>query len=107
MTPSLSCGSTSEIITYASESSSREFIVCTEEGVLYELKQKNPDKKFYTPACSMCCAGMKKNSLEKIIHVLETGENEVVLSKELEKESKKPLDAMLQLAQSKEEGEKR
>ena len=100
-------GSTSEIITYASENSNREFIICTEEGVLYELKQKNPDKKFYTPACSMCCAGMKKNSLEKIIHVLETGENEVVLSKELEKESKKPLDAMLQLAQSKEEGEKR
>lgn len=99
-------GSTSEIISYASNSSYDEFIICTEEGVLYELKQKNPDKKFYTPSCPMCCADMKKNSLENIIRVLETRENEVVLSKELAEKSKKPLDAMLRLAQAK-EGEER
>ena len=41
-------GSTSEIIDYATSSSSKEFIICTEMGVFYELMQKNPEKKFYS-----------------------------------------------------------
>ena len=40
-------GSTSGIIKYAGESSAKEFIICTETGVSYELEKKYPDKKFY------------------------------------------------------------
>ena len=41
---------------------------------------------------------MKLNSLEKIIHVLETGENEVFLDEEFMNKAKEPLERMLELA---------
>ena len=66
-------GSTSGIIRYATESEEKEFIICTEEGVSYKLCQNNPEKKFYFPKSVPTCPNMKKNSLEKILHVLETG----------------------------------
>lgn len=37
-------GSTSGIIRYAGGSSCKSFIICTEEGVLCELKKRNPDR---------------------------------------------------------------
>lgn len=91
-------GSTSEIINYATNQDTREFIVGTELGVLYELKTKNPDKKFYSAGSAQCCPNMKKISLEKIIHVMETGENEVFVSDEIRNRANIPLNRMLELA---------
>lgn len=91
-------GSTSGIIRYATESEEKEYIICTEEGVSYKLCQNNPEKKFYFPKSVPTCPNMKKNSLEKILHVLETGENEVQITEELREASVKPLERMLELA---------
>lgn len=91
-------GSTSGIIHYATESPKKEFIVCTEEGVTYKLQQNNPDKTFYFPETVPVCPNMKKNSLEKIRHVLLTGENEVQVSDEIRELSKLPLEKMHELA---------
>ena len=91
-------GSTSGIIDFATESEKKEFIVCTEEGVLYKLQQNNPEKEFYFPSTIPTCPNMKKNTLEKILHVLKTGENEVHVSDALRENSKKPLEKMLELA---------
>ncbi|MCF2625124.1 quinolinate synthase NadA [Fusobacterium perfoetens] len=91
-------GSTSGIIKYASESLAQEFIICTEEGVIYELKEKNPNKKFYLPKENFKCIGMKKITLDKIIKALETNEPQVHLKKELIKEANKPLENMLKMA---------
>ena len=91
-------GSTSGIINYVTESDCQEFIVCTEEGVGYKLKTQNPDKTFYYPDRLPVCPNMKKNTLEKILHVLKTGENEVHVSDALRKKKKKPLEKMLELA---------
>ena len=41
---------------------------------------------------------MKLITLEKIAHVLETGENEIYVTDELREASKKPLERMLELA---------
>lgn len=90
-------GSTSGIIDYATSSSNREFIICTESGVRYELETKNPEKTFYYADLKFC-PNMKRNSLEKICHVLKTGENAVEISEELRLNSLKPLDKMLELA---------
>lgn len=35
-------GSTSEIIDFATASDAKEFIICTEIGVFYELQKRNP-----------------------------------------------------------------
>lgn len=92
-------GSTSGIIDYATESSKTSFIIATEMGVLYELKQKNPQKKFYlVGGGNQICPNMKKISLEKILHVLETGENAVEVDETVRTKSNQPLNRMLELA---------
>ena len=40
---------------------------------------------------------MKKTTLDKIIHVLETEENEIILDSIIAEQAKKPLDKMLEL----------
>ena len=67
-------GSTSGIISYVGKSDCKEFIICTENGVRYELEKQNPDKKFYFTKTEPVCRDMKQITLEKIAHVLETGE---------------------------------
>ena len=90
-------GSTAGIIDYATNSSCDEFIVVTETGVLYELKEKNRDKKFYTISCEQICPDMKKITLEKIVNCLENGSGEVKLDEDLMKEAYLPLEKMLEL----------
>ena len=46
----------------------------------------------------MLFRSMKKVTLEKVLHVLKTGENEVFVDDKLREESKKPLERMLELA---------
>ena len=91
-------GSTSGIINYAKNSDAEEFIICTENGVRHKLEKENPGKKFYFTETEPVCVDMKKITLEKILHVLKTGENEVQISEELRELSKRPLEKMLELA---------
>lgn len=91
-------GSTKGIIQYATASEKKEFIICTEEGVGYELKRQNPEKQFYYPKSVPVCPNMKKVTLDKVLHVLQTGENEVHVDAELREKTKLPLERMLQLA---------
>lgn len=91
-------GSTSGIIEYASNSDCEEFIVCTENGVRYELERRNPNKRFYFTETEPVCVDMKKLTLEKVLHVLKTAENEVHVTKEVREESGKALERMLELA---------
>lgn len=90
-------GSTAGIIEYAKNSNAKEFIICTEQGVLYQLKKDNPEKEFYFVEPCPICHDMKLITLEKIVHVLSTGENEITVSQELREKSLKPLDRMLEL----------
>lgn len=90
-------GSTADMIAFAKQSECKEFIVCTEEGVNYRLRQDNPDKKFYFGG-EYLCRDMKLNNLEKVLHVLKTDENEMKLPAELCERAVAPLDRMLALA---------
>lgn len=92
-------GSTSGIIDYATNSNEKEFIICTEMGIFYELNQKNPDKKFYSVGHRQFCPNMKKISLDKIIKCLENMSPEVVMEEEQRIEANKPLEKMLKLAE--------
>lgn len=90
-------GSTSGIIQFATQDPAMEFIICTEEGVTYALQQANPNKKFFYPKTVPVCTDMKKITLEKILHVLRTGEGEVQIDQKFRERAKKPLERMLQL----------
>lgn len=94
-------GSTSEIIDYATASDKNTFIICTEMGVFYELGQKNPEKKFYSVGHRQFCPNMKRISIEKVLHALQSLAPQVTLDAALSEKANKPLVQMLQLAQSK------
>ena len=91
-------GSTSGIISYAGKSEAEEFIICTENGVRYELEKQYPDKKFWFTDTEPVCTDMKMITPEKILHVLKTGENEVKMEDALRKTAEYPLERMLELA---------
>lgn len=91
-------GSTSEIIDFATNSDNREFIICTEMGVFYELGQKNPDKKFYSVGHRQFCPNMKRITIEKLLNALRTMEPKMELPKEICDKANRPLIKMLELA---------
>lgn len=91
-------GSTAGIIKFVEQSPEMEFIIGTEIGVLYELKKKNPNKKFYTLNENQICHDMKSNTLEKIYDVLENETNQIVMDEVCRIEAMKPLERMLELA---------
>lgn len=91
-------GSTSGIIQYASEAEGQEFIICTEEGVNYELQKRNPKKRFYYPETLPVCRDMKKNTLEKLRDTLLEYRNEVQVGDEVRRLSKLSLEKMHELA---------
>lgn len=91
-------GSTSGIINYVTGSDCCEFIIGTEIGVLFELRAKNPHKKFYTLNDHQVCPDMKMITLQKVYDVLANKTNEVHVSEELREKSMKPLERMLELS---------
>ena len=91
-------GSTADIIRYAEESCSYEFIICTEDGVDFKLTSDNPKKKFYYPEPRPCCADMKLNTPESILSVLKKENNEILISDDVILTAMQPLKKMLELA---------
>jgi len=90
-------GSTSGIIDFATESGAEEFIICTEMGVLYELKQKNPGKRFYSVGHRQFCPNMKRITLEKVRDALEHMANTIEMEEQMRIRARKPLERMLEL----------
>nr|WP_294681644.1 quinolinate synthase NadA [uncultured Anaerotignum sp.] len=91
-------GSTTGIIKRATESEGKEFIIGTEVGVLYELQKKNPDKTFYFPKTTPTCHDMKLITLEKILHVLQTEENQAFVNAAQASAAGNTLTRMLELS---------
>ncbi len=90
-------GSTADIIAYAKKSETKEFIICTEDGVDYKLITDNPNKRFYYPNPHPCCADMKLNTLKSVLAVLQKEDKEVIVDDALRKGALKPLERMLEL----------
>lgn len=76
-------GSTGEIISYATENPYKNYLIVTEDGVLHELKKKNPDKNFYVPGSSMTCVNMKKTKLEDVYNCLLNSQYEINIDEEI------------------------
>ena len=91
-------GGTSGIIKYATENSEKEFIICTENGIFYELKKNNPDKSFFEAKDKQICPDMKLITLEKVLEVLSNMNNEVLLDNKTIETAKKSLLRMHEIA---------
>lgn len=90
-------GSTSGIIDFVARDDSKEYIIGTENGVLYDLKKKNPEKKYYPVRNDFICADMKQVSIEKVLYVLENEANVVRVQEEVAKKALVPLEKMLEI----------
>lgn len=91
-------GSTSGILKHAHASAAKEFIIATEIGVRFALENENPGKSFYFPKTTPVCEDMKKITLDKILHVLKTGENEAHVPTAMAGPARHALERMLELA---------
>lgn len=97
---------TGGMLKYAKQSSSKEFIIGTENGLIYRLRKENPDKKFYAVAEHIICPNMKITTIEKILWSLEDVENprypaaKIALSEDIRIKAKKCIDRMLEAVQS-------
>ena len=91
-------GSTSEIINYCTKSNERKFIIGTEMGILYELKNKNKDKEFYLLTPRFVCPNMKKTTIESVFEALKNNINETFVDEDIRIKAKKSLERMLELA---------
>lgn len=87
--------STSQMLDYAKKSDAKEFIIGTEEGMIYKLKQENPDKKFYSAGSVKTCFNMKKIELIDVYDSLLNNNYELRLDKDIISKSKTALEAML------------
>ncbi|MBS7525325.1 quinolinate synthase NadA [Fusibacter paucivorans] len=91
-------GSTSGIIEYATASDQSSFIICTEKGILYKLKQDNPKKRFHFVDGGQVCHNMKRITPQKVLKQLEQMDQAVELDKALSERAGHALDQMLLLA---------
>lgn len=87
--------STSGIIAYATVSDCKEFIICTEEGVLHPLKEHNPGKKFHLAETEQICPDMKTITVEKVLESLRFGHYEVEIDETLRQKAFLPLARMM------------
>jgi len=89
--------STSQMCRFVKESPAKEFIVGTEVGIIYRLKQDNPTKEFYPASEAAVCPNMKRTTQEKIVWSLETLKNEVRVSDDIRRRASKAIDRMLEI----------
>ena len=101
-------GSTKALIDYASKSSSDTFIVATEAGILWKMRQVVPEKKLIAApaiennscACSEC-PYMKMNTLEKAYNALYYEQPEIQLDTSVRLDAARALNAMLTISAAK------
>ena len=91
-------GATSGIMNYVSKSKNKEFIIATEQGVVDRLTRDYPNKKIIPIKSNIVCPNMKMTSLEDILYVLETEENEIFVEKEIAKKAVNCLNRMLEVS---------
>ncbi|MEE9368796.1 MAG: quinolinate synthase NadA [Pontiella sp.] len=90
--------STGQMVTVAKESEHKEFIVATEIGMLYRLRNENPDKKFYSVSERALCPNMKKIDLEKVLWALEDLQYRITVPEETAKRATRSIEAMLAIS---------
>jgi len=89
--------STSGMLRHVSHAAETEFIVGTEQGILYPMQKANPEKQFYPASKKMICRNMKKIQLSHVLHCLETMEGEVKVAEEIRIPALQAVEKMISL----------
>ncbi len=90
--------STGGMFKYVKQSKAEGFIIGTEMGMLYRLKQENPDKKFYMPTKHLICPSMKLTTLGWVAHSLEANVNLVKVPEDIAQKALVAIRRMLDIS---------
>ncbi len=87
--------STSGMLEYVRTSPAREFIIGTEQGIIYTLKRQNPGKIFHSPSPGLLCPDMKRITLEDILTALKEERHRITLPDEVRLKALRAVQRML------------
>jgi len=87
--------STSGMYEFCRKNPAKRFIIGTEAGILYRLKQESPDKEFILASPALICPNMKLTSLEDVLTSLQTMKPVVSVPEQIRLAAKIALDRMI------------
>jgi len=90
--------STEGMMTHVNNSKAKNFVVATETGILYKMRQQNPDKTFIPASEKAECQYMKMITLEKVYDSLIHDRYEVVVPKEIADKARLAIERMLAIS---------
>ncbi len=90
-------GSTKALLEYVKETKKNGYIVCTEEGIIHQMKKVCPDSIFISPKSMNKCSDMKMNSIEKVYNAILNEGPEIILDEKMSKRAFIPLKRMMEL----------
>jgi len=92
-------GSTSGIMRFVREMSGERdaFIIGTEVGLLHRLEREHPGKTFILPGPLVTCPTMKRNTLARVLEVMEKRAPEITLPEDIRKRAFDAVQRMLEV----------
>ena len=90
--------STEGMLNHVHDSKSKNFVVATETGILYKMKQQNPGKTFIPASEKAECQYMKMITLKKVYDALVQEKNVVTVPKKIADKARLAIERMLAIS---------
>ena len=90
--------STEGMMNHVSKSDSQQFVVATETGILYRMRQQNPQKTFIPASENAECEYMKMITLDKVYRSLYDEKYEVKVAKKIADKARIAIERMLSIS---------
>ncbi len=90
--------STEGMMKHVSKSDSQQFVVATETGILYRMRQQNPQKTFIPASENAECEYMKMITLDKVYRSLYDEKYEVKVAKKIADKARLAIERMLSIS---------
>ena len=89
-------GSTGQIIDYVGTTNHKDFLIVTEDGILYELRNRYKDRIFHN--LDIICNPMKCITIEDVYESLLHDKNQIIIDEDIRINASRALFKMLELA---------
>ena len=90
--------STEGMMNHVSKSNTQQFVVATETGILYRMRQQNPQKTFIPASENAECEYMKMITLDKVYRSLHDEKYEVKVAKKIADKARLAIERMLSIS---------
>ena len=90
--------STEGMMNHVSKSDSKKFVVATETGILYRMRQQNPQKTFIPVSDTAECEYMKMITVDKVYRALYDEKYEVKVAKNIADKARLAIERMLEIS---------